>query len=197
MTVLNHSFFSGSTVEVARKLIGKVLCRRSGNLLMKCRLVEVEAYLADGHGACHAAKRKTPRNEVMFGSAGLVYVYSIHARYCMNFVTEKAGLGCAVLVRAAEPLLGLEEMARARGTDRNTAWLSGPGKLCQALGVDRELNGISLSPKLGLWVEDDGWQCGPRQIRSTPRIGVTAAQKKRLRYVLRNSPYASGPKYLR
>ncbi|MEE2641034.1 MAG: DNA-3-methyladenine glycosylase, partial [Planctomycetota bacterium] len=90
MTVLNLSFFSGSTVEVARKLIGKVLCRRSGNLLMKCRLVEVEAYLAEGDAACHAAKRKTPRNEVMFGPAGLVYVYSIHARYCMNFVTEKA-----------------------------------------------------------------------------------------------------------
>lgn len=194
---LAMDFFARSTANVARDLIGKKLMRSIGSRQMACRIVEAEAYLAENDEACHAAFRRTPRNEVMFGGPSLIYVYSIHAKFCFNIVTEDAGRGCAVLIRAAVPLAGQSWMREHRPVDRDEQLLSGPAKLCQALAIDRTLNGQPLGRSNGLWLVDDGFRVDRREIRVTPRIGVTAAKDHPLRYVLRGSPYASGPRRLR
>ena len=194
---LPSSFFRRETECVAQELLGKVLCRRVNDAILKCRIVETEAYLPVDDDACHASKKKTPKNEVMFEQAGTVYVYAIHGRYCVNFVTEEVDLGCAVLVRAAEPLCGLSVMSENRNNDKETELLSGPAKLCQALGIDKSLNGKKLSKGEGIWLLDDGFDLPSEQVKTTSRIGVTSAKERQLRYVVRNSDFASGPKFMR
>lgn len=195
--ILLSSFFRRETECVAQGLLGKILCRRVNDEILKCRIVETEAYLPVDDDACHASKKKTPKNEVMFEQAGTVYVYAIHGRYCVNFVTEKVDLGCAVLVRAAEPLSGLSVMSANRNTGTKTELLSGPAKLCQALEIDKSLNGKMLSKEEGIWLLDDGFDLSTEQVKTTRRIGVTSAKERELRYVVQNSDYASGPKFMR
>lgn len=195
--LLTADFFRRPTKSCARELIGKVLFRRIGNQTIACRIVEAEAYLPKNDDACHASKKKTPRNEVMFGQPGSIYVYAIHAKYCVNFVTESAGVGCAALIRAAEPIAGIELMKQKRGVEALHQLLNGPSKLCQATSIDKALNGLMVSEDSGLWLVDDGDRPGPGEIKITPRIGVTSAKEKRLRFVRKGSLFASGPKYLR
>ena len=195
--IIKAEFFGRSTETIAKKLIGKKLIRKIGREEMSCRIVEAEAYLPTNDDACHASKKKTPKNEVMFGPPGLIYVYSIHARYCVNFVTEKEGKGCAVLIRAAIPLDGIKYMRQRRRVERDRELLNGPAKLCEAKSIDKELNGKALSRSSGLWLVDDDFQVESESIVVTPRIGVTSAKDKLLRFVLKGSEFASGPKYLR
>lgn len=193
----SRGFFTQSTEMVARRLIGKIINRKEGQLYLTSRIVETEAYLPKDDQACHASQRKTPRNSVMFGRGGLIYVYSIHGKYCVNIVTEKVGLGCAVLIRAAEPLTGQSLLKKRRGIDQETNLMNGPAKLCQALAIDKSFNGISLGENNGLWISDDGLEIEDQDIKLTPRIGVTSAKQKKLRFVLRGSVFASGPKFMR
>ncbi len=172
---LDRTFFEGSTAAVAQRLLGKLLVRRLSNgQRLSGIIVEVEAYVSEGDPACHSHRGPTPRNASMFLSAGTLYVYSIHTRYCLNVVTEAAGRGSAVLIRALQPLEGLEAMALLRGVEvpdelasdpsengpshsRRTAWLrsltTGPGRLCQALAVDRLHDGLELPQADTIWVE--------------------------------------------
>lgn len=191
------AFFSQPTELVARQLIGKIINRQEGQVRLTCRIVETEAYLPKNDHACHASQRKTPRNSVMFGRAGLVYVYSIHARYCVNIVTEKEGLGCAVLIRSAEPLKGIPVFKKRRGIDEERNLLNGPAKLCQALAIDKLFNGTALDETNGFWISDDGLEVDDVDIRVTHRIGVTRAKRKKLRFVIRGSAFASGPRSMR
>lgn len=168
MKRLGQSFFQHDTVRVARDLLGTQLVREEKGVSLRGMVVETEAYVGTGDSACHASKGKTPRNAVMFGPAGVSYVYFVYGMHFMfNVVTEKKGQPCAVLLRGLFPLEGEEEMARRRGrSGRELA--NGPAKLCQAMGIDCSLNGIDVVRGQDLWFEEyrsvseDEISCGPR-----------------------------------
>ena len=199
---LDRSFFARSPRQVARELLGKVLVRKTDTIRLAARIVEVEAYLGQKDPAAHAAAGRTARNAVLFGPPGHAYVYFIYGNhYCLNVSCEAEGQAGGVLFRALEPLTGREEMARARGiTLRGPAdWpklTSGPGRLAQAFGITRSRdNGGDLTSAAGsLWIGDDG--CKPRRIRVTPRIGISKAQDKRLRYLVEANPFVSQKNFL-
>ena len=183
---LPRSFYARPTVPVARDLLGKLLVRRNGRGdLLLARIVEVEAYLGERDAASHARRGPTPRAAIMFGPPGFLYVYLVYGmHHCMNFVTESDGVAGAVLIRAAEPVAGLPEAGRP---------LTGPGKLCAALGVTLREKGLDLTRPGELYVADDGAPA-PRPSAS-PRIGVAYAgawAARRLRFFVARSPYVSG-----
>lgn len=190
---LGVEFYDRPTLGVARALIGKVLVRSRGKSGLAGRIVETEAYVGEEDRACHASKGRTSRTEVMFGPPGCAYVYLVYGVYCcLNVVTEREGFAAAVLIRAIEPLEGLGRMRRNRGralAEHDIA--SGPGKLCQAFGIDRRLNGTSLAgPEL--WIEDRSHD--PGTILRSPRIGVDYAgpwRDKPWRFFVQDSPHVS------
>src|SRR5271166_5046606 len=195
---LSRAFFTRSPRRVARELLGKVLVRDDAGARLTARIVEVEAYLGEKDPAAHSASGLTPRNAVLFGPPGYAYIYFIYGNhYCLNVSCEPEGKAGGVLFRAAEPLSGIEEMARARGiTLRSSADLlkltRGPGRLSQAFGITRARdNGCDLtSASSSLWIGEDGRPTG--RILLTPRIGITKAVDLRLRYVVAGNPFVSG-----
>lgn len=207
---LPRRFFERDAVKVARALLGKLLLRRERGRVLAGRIVETEAYLGVNDAAAHAASGRTARNAVLFGPAGHAYVYFIYGNhYCLNVSCMLEGEAGCVLIRALEPLSGLRQMARARGVPvaectalearplrsrRNAVrkLTSGPGRLCQALGVTRaRFNGCDLTSAASpLHLADDGF-C-PRGIAATPRIGIRKAAAEPLRFVIAGSPFLSG-----
>lgn len=190
---LPPEFYARPTIEVARALIGKMLVRQEGRSIVAGRIVETEAYRGEEDLACHASKGRTARTEVMYGPPGRAYVYLIYGMYCcLNVVTEAEGFPAAVLIRAIEPISGIRRMKQNRGralADVDVG--SGPGKLCQAMGVDRRLNAVSFSGP-GLRLEDRGFEAGP--IVSSPRIGVDYAgpwRDKPWRFFIEGDPHVS------
>ena len=196
--LLSQTFFRRETRSVAQALLGKILLSTNAGDLAAGRIVETEAYLAERDSACHASKHRTPRTEVMFGPAGFAYVYPIHARFCFNIVTETAERGCAVLIRALEPIQGLEHMQRKRGVNDIRRLTTGPACLCQALGIDRDVNGLDLTAQNSVvWLEDDGISFTPKEICNTKRIGVTSSRQRKLRFAVRGNAFVSGPQRMR
>ncbi len=200
---LPREFFARDPRKVARELLGKVLVRNSpGNQksTLTARIVEVEAYLGGDDPAAHAFAGRTLRNEVLFGPPGHAYVYFIYGNhYRLNVSCEREGQAGCLLFRALEPLSGIEEMARARGiTIRRPRDLrlltTGPGRLTKAFGVTRlRDNGCDMtSSESSLWIGDDAYR--PTRILLSPRIGITKAADRKLRYVVARSPFVSGPK---
>ncbi|HTF92439.1 MAG TPA: DNA-3-methyladenine glycosylase [Verrucomicrobiae bacterium] len=189
---LSRSFYQQATIDVAKQLLGKYLVRRHNDGCAIGRIVETEAYIGPQDLACHASKGRTARTEVMFGPAGRAYVYFIYGFYNMlNLVTEAKDYPAAVLIRAVEPVDGIELMKERRKSAvlRNLA--SGPGKLCQAFAVDRSLNGASLNGNI-LYVEDRA-EATPKFL-ATARIGVDYAGKwktKPYRFLVRGSEFVS------
>jgi DNA-3-methyladenine glycosylase len=190
---LPRSFYSRPALEVASDLLGKVLVRRLGRRRLSGRIVETEAYVGPHDLACHASKGHTPRTSVMFGPPGHAYVYMIYGFYfCLNVVTEPVGYPAAVLIRGIEPLENVDLMRELRnnpGRDTNIA--SGPGKLCMAMSIDKQLNGADL---LGttIWIEDSNLDPGP--IRTSPRVGVDYAgeyKDKPWRFYVDGNPHVS------
>lgn len=176
-----REFYERNTLEVARDLLGKLLVRElpaGGRLSL--RIVETEAYIGENDKACHASKGMTARNSVMFGEPGHAYVYLIYGMYnCLNLVTEKNGFPAAVLIRAGEPVEGIEIMASLRKNAKKPQDIaSGPGKLCSAMDITRVLNGADVCKKGALYVED-----GPavKDIVACPRIGVDYAGEDALK----------------
>ena len=195
--VLPRSFYNRDVAIVAQELLGKLVVRRARAGSFVGRIVETEAYLAEGDAACHAAKGKTKKNATMFGRPGLVYVYSIHARYCMNAVTEVRGRASAVLIRALEPLTGIATMQQQRGVEKVTDLCRGPARLCEALGVDRRLDGWDITRGQRLWIaEASNDEVTSVRVTRSPRIGVTSAKEASLRFFIDGSAYVSGPKHL-
>jgi DNA-3-methyladenine glycosylase len=194
---LTRAFFARNPRRVARELLGKVLVRQSNDLLLAARIVEVEAYLGEKDPAAHAAAGHTPRNSVLFGPPGYAYVYFIYGNhYCLNVSCQREGKAGCVLLRALEPLIGVEEMARGRGIvvrgPRDLPRLtSGPGRLAEAFGITRSRdNGRDLtSPESTLWIGLDGFR--PTSIRVTPRIGISKAAEAPLRYILAGNAFVS------
>jgi len=189
---LLRTFYQQPTEEVAKQLLGKFLIHRHADATLVGRIVETEAYLGPHDLACHAAKGRTKRTDVMFGAAGHAYVYFIYGFYNMlNLVTEAKDYPAAVLIRAVEPVRGIERMKQNRRSDSLDNLASGPGKLCQAFAIDRSLNGADVCGKI-LYLEDRG-EPTPK-FAATPRIGVDYAGKwknKPLRFVVRDSKFAS------
>ena len=169
---LDESFFSRPAEIVARNLIGTILVRQLRTRQLRGRIVETEAYVGPHDLACHAAKGRTRRTEVMFGPPGYAYVFFVYGmHYQFNLVTTKDGAPHAVLIRAVEPLLGIELMAKRRNLPESARELSnGPGKLCQALGIGRAAYGADLCGSELFLAE------GPRvRCVSAKRIGVDYA----------------------
>lgn len=199
LTALPRRFYDRDPRSVSRNLLGKVLVRREGRALLVARIAEVEAYLGSGDSAAHAAAGRTARNAVLFGPPGHAYIYFIYGNhYCLNVSCLPDGTAGGILFRAAEPLDGIEQMARARGiaikSPRDLRLLtSGPGRLAEAFGITRTRdNGKDLtSPDSDLFIAEDGFRV-PRVI-VTPRIGITKAASLPLRYVIAGNGFVSGP----
>lgn len=198
---LRQTFFARDTVTVAQELVGCVLEVGDG---VSGRIVEVEAYLGEEDAASHAGRGRTPRSEIMFGPPGFAYVYLIYGmHHCLNFVTEEEGTAGAVLVRAVEPLTGRKIMAQRRGLDprkaRDRDLTAGPGKLCQALGIDRKWNGIPVVPGVSdlrsspigslRFFAGEGPPGGPAR---TTRIGIRQATDRLFRFLDPSSQCLSG-----
>jgi DNA-3-methyladenine glycosylase len=191
---LSRSFYLRPTITVAKDLLGKYLVRRIPKKLLVGRIVEVEAYLGEKDPASHAYRGKTKRNEVMFKEGGHLYVYFTYGmHFCCNVVTEEAGKGRAVLLRAVEPMEGVEVMRKNRGfgSERKDYWnlTNGPAKLCEAFGIQREMNGTSLLGR-ELFLTD-GEEIPKSKIGSSTRIGVKNGAEKKWRFYLKGSPFVS------
>jgi DNA-3-methyladenine glycosylase len=228
--LLPRNFYLDPPDTVARKLLGKLLFRpatgaaaygwprnsgrapkngapKSETQELVGRIVEVEAYFAEVDPAAHAFAGKTPRNAILFGPPGHAYVYFIYGMHsCLNVSCEPEGHAGCVLIRALEPIAGVEEMAAGRGLKQNgwpqvatannaghlRALASGPGRLCQAFAITRARdNGADFtSPVSSLQIEDDGFVAG--QVVVTPRIGIRKAADTLARFLLGGNPYVSG-----
>lgn len=191
---LPRSFYEQSTLDVARRLLGKYLVRKHPDGTTVGRIVETEAYVGPEDKACHASRGRTPRTEVMFGPAGYAYVYLVYGfHHMLNIVTESVDYPAAVLIRAVEPVGGVEIMKARRQTEQLHNLASGPGKLCQAFAIDRALNGDDLCGKV-LYLEDRGeavWK-----VVTTPRIGVDYAglwKRKPWRFLIKGNECVSKP----
>lgn len=195
MTIpLSRSFYDRHVVEVARALLGKIVVREHAEGITSGRIVEVEAYLAKEDPACHGAIGRTRRNASMFGPAGHAYVYAIHSRHCLNAVTEDLEVPSAVLIRAVEPLEGLQLMRQRRGRDKLLELARGPGRLCEAFAIDRQLDGADLTCRGPLWIGNERHGVAEEDVGSSPRIGVTSAHDLPLRFFLDGNRFVSGPR---
>ncbi len=189
---INQAFLNSNTVEAARKLLGYTLCRESEEGFVSGIIVETEAYLSKNDPACHAARGKTRRNQSMFGPPGFAYVYFIYGNhYCLNVVTGPAGKGEAVLIRALEPVEGIPLMQKRRGKKCPVNNLtSGPGKLCQAFAIGKDFDGHDLATK-PLFLENRNASRKFIPVKSTPRIGISEARDKNLRFIIEGNQYLS------
>lgn len=201
MKKLGRSFYEGDTIDVAKRLLGKILVHKYDDKEIMGRIVEVEAYIGAIDKACHCYNnRRTDRTEIMFGPPGYAYVYFIYGMYnCMNVVTGEEGEGAAVLIRALEPLKGLDEMAKNRyrkdldmlNKRQLKNLTNGPGKLCQALNITKDNYGDDLT-KGRLFLLDDGYKSFV--VERSKRINIDYADEAKdfeWRFFIKENPYVS------
>ena len=181
------------TVALARFLIGQTVVRALPEGLLAGRIVETEAYV-QGDAACHAFNGMTPRNRSLFLKHGHAYVYLAYGTsWMLNVSSEAEGIGSGVLIRALEPMAGGAIMALNRGTEKPRDLLRGPGRVAQALAIDRALDGLDLTRDKRLWLGTDEESTSPAKIGVSPRIGLTKDAHRPQRFFLKGSPYVSGP----
>jgi len=182
---LSRSFYSRITDMVAKDLLGCILVHECGEKKLSGKIVETEAYFGKKDPGSHASRGMTPRNSIMFGKPGFAYVYFVYGNhYCLNFVTEKEGTAGAVLIRALEPMEGMEEMRKRR---RNGNLTNGPGRLTQALGITKKQNGMDLTGK-ELYVLKGR---KPEKIVTTTRIGIKEGSELKLRFYIKGNKFVS------
>jgi len=189
--ILPREFYDRDTELVAREMLGSVLECTTAAGTASGIIVETEAYVGEHDPACHAAAGRTRRTEPLYGRPGLSYVYFIYGvHWCFNVVTRAEGLASAVLVRAVEPLEGIELMQQRRGPKiRGVNLTNGPGKLCSALGINGSMNALSL--QRGALVVREGARYSADAIVTGPRIGITKAVDWPLRYYIRGNEWVS------
>lgn len=198
-TKLLREFYARDTHIVARELLGKRLVRLFRGRRLSGIITEVEAYTGEDDRASHASPGPTARNAPMYGPPGFTYVYLIYGvHHCLNLVTERDGFPAAILIRAIEPQEGLTIIEAHRGPQQPRYNLTrGPGRVCQALSIDRDLNNYDLcGENPPLWLEDAPALAG-EHIANSPRIGVRGdrhAVEARWRYFIRGNPWVSGTK---
>ena len=183
------------TVAQARFLIGKVVVRALPEATLAGRIVETEAYI-EGDAAAHSFNGMTPRNRSLFLRHGHAYVYLAYSTaWMLNVSSEAEGVGSGVLIRALEPLVGIDVMVERRGTEKARDLLRGPGRIAQAFAIDRAQDGLDLTRDKTLWLATDAGAEGisPAKIGVSTRIGLTKDAHRPLRFFLKGSPYVSGP----
>jgi DNA-3-methyladenine glycosylase len=192
---LRRSELPVGTIELARYLIGMMLVHDLPEGRMSGRIVETEAYPV-GDAAGHAYRGQTPRNRSLFLPHGRAYVHFTYGScFMMNVSSEASGVGAGVLIRALEPLEGIPLMERNRGTNRLLDLTRGPGRLAQALDIDKRYDGVNLCSRCPLWLGSSVRQAGP--IGETIRIGISRDVHRLFRFYERGNPFVSGPKRLR
>ena len=194
MKKLPRSFYTRSALLVAQDLLGKILVRKIGKSILSGKIVEVEAYLGVKDQASHAYRGKTKRNEVMFREGGYLYVYFTYGmHFCANIVTGEQDEGEAVLIRALEPVTGIEVMKRNRGFAKSAGTThtltNGPAKLCQALGIGRKENGTDLLGNKIFVV--DGDSIPKSSIGASIRIGISRGKEKKWRFYMKGNNWVS------
>ena len=192
MRPLRRSELPTDTVGLARFLLGAILVSDGGDGRTAMRIVETEAYLP-GDAAAHSFRGQTPRNRSLFLPVGHAYVYFIYGMYyCVNVSSETAGVGAGVLIRAGEPLVGVDLMSRRRPRARVVDLCRGPGKLATALAITRLHDGLELTVPGPLWL------AAPKQpalaIAASRRIGITKEAERILRFFESGNPHVSGPR---
>jgi DNA-3-methyladenine glycosylase len=186
--VLPVSFYNRDTSTVARELLGHILVNKNSEGITSGIIVETEAYLQNDP-ACHAARGMTNRNRAMFGPPGHAYIYFIYGMYyCFNIVTREQGIGEAVLIRALEPVEGIELMKKRRGRDKPTELCSGPGRLTRAMGIDKDQNGRGLTGD-NFFIRAAGE--GGHEIINTTRVGISEGKELPLRFYIAGNPFVS------
>ena len=204
---LPRSFYLRPTLTVAKELLGKYLVRRINKNLIVGKIVEVEAYLGENDPASHAYRGRTKRNDVMFWKGGHLYVYFTYGmHFCANIVTEDLNKGRAVLLRAIEPIKGIDTMIRNRklkwsngvlekwNTNELINLTNGPAKLCEAFGLSREQNGTDLCGNEIFLAQGD--KISRSKIATTKRIGIKNGAEKKWRFYLCINPFISKNKNL-
>jgi DNA-3-methyladenine glycosylase len=192
--VLDRAEMPVDTTKLARFLIGKMVVRILAEGVAGGRIVETEAY-GVGDPAGHAYRGVTPRNRALFLERGHAYVYLAYGvSFMLNVSSETAGVGAGVLIRAIEPTIGVTLMERNRGAQRVRDLARGPGRLCEALGIDRRLDGIDLCQAGPLWLGSEGQASD--EIGQSKRIGITRAADSPMRFYVRGNGFASGPRAL-
>ena len=198
-TTLDKSFYTRDDVTlIAHELLGKVLCTRIDGVLTSGIIVETEAY-SQSERACHAyGGKRTPRTEIFYHEGGLSYVYLCYGiHYLFNVITNRSRIADAVLIRALQPLDGIETMLERRGMDKIAPRIAaGPGSLSRAMGIDKNHNGLSMTGD-EIWIEDHGTSFRKSQLIASPRVGVDYAGEDALlpwRYRLKDSPWTSKAK---
>jgi DNA-3-methyladenine glycosylase len=188
MTGANFNFLKGSAEEVAPLLLGCILERHIDGRVLRARIVETEAY-DQTDAASHSYKGKTPRTEIMFGSAGHLYVYFTYGmHYCCNIVVGEEGYGAAVLLRALEPIDGVASMEDHRGKTGKEV-TNGPAKLCQAFGIDKAMNGHDLRCGELRLIPQPALE--PSSIVRTTRIGISQGKDVPWRFYVKDNEYVS------
>jgi DNA-3-methyladenine glycosylase len=188
---LRRAFYERNTVCVAKDLLGKVLVRKFGATSLEGVIVETEAYRGYDDAASHAYRGPTRRNQVMFGEPGHAYVYFTYGmHYCLNVTTEPAGQAGAVLIRAVQPIKGIDKMKKRRGTEHVKDLSNGPAKLTQAFDVTKALNGHDLTLGRKLYITEPA-RPGLFSISAGTRIGVRAGAEKLWRFSIRRNPFVS------
>jgi len=190
MKVLAQSFYERDTSEVARALLGKILVHHGHGGLTSGKIVETEAYYGEGDPASRASRGKTKMNEIMWGPAGRSFVYVVHGQCLFNVTTEREGVPGAVLIRALEPLEGIELMKKRRGTKIEKGLTSGPGKLTKAMAIIRAHHGLDLTDQDSELIIVEG---EPKDftVGSSHRIGVSADLERKLRFYIDGNPFVS------
>jgi DNA-3-methyladenine glycosylase len=184
-----------NSVELARYLIGKVVVHDTDDGRLSGRIVETEAY-PPGDSAGHAFRGETPRNRVLFLGRGHAYVYFTYgSSFMLNVTSETVGVGAGVLLRALEPLEGIDRMERSRGGASLLNLARGPGRLAEAMQIDFKQNGLDLCAAGPLWLATSRLETGA--IGKSIRIGISRNVDRKFRFYERGSPYVSGPKRLR
>jgi len=192
--VLTRSKLPADTVELAQYLIGKIVVRAARWGILSGRIVETEAYPV-GDAAGHAYRGETARTQTLFLSRGHAYIYLAYGTsYMLNVSSEAVGVGAGVLIRALEPLTGIETMRRNRHVKNLRDLARGPGRLAAAFDIDRRLDGIDLCRKGPLWLARD--LSDPSEVGASTRIGLSKEAHRLLRFYARGNRFVSGPKAL-
>ena len=189
---LNKDFYLCDGLTLSRNLLGKVLCRKTENGILRARIVETEAYMGQGDKAAHASKGKTQRTAVLFEEGGRAYIYLIYGMYCcLNISAAARNVPDCVLIRSLEPLDGIDLMCKNRKTEKIYNLCSGPGKLCQALQLSKADNATDLTGD-SIWIEDDSFEVPA--IAVSKRINIDYAEEAAdflWRFYIPGNPYLS------
>lgn len=193
---INNSFFIRNTLDVSKEILGKILVRKiDKNNFLAGKIVEVEAYIGEHDPACHAFQKVSGRSSVLYEEGGTIYVYFIYGNYwCFNIVTEKKGTGSAILIRAVEPVEGIEIMKQLRPKAKSIYDLTnGPSKLCLAFDIDKKFNNKKLS-KNGIFISEPEKK-EKFEIKISKRIGIIKGADFPYRFFIKDNPYVTKSKF--